>query len=316
MSDEPVFLHGILPRSGTNYLWDLLLLHPDCARGREPVNEDLFLDHADPLVDFVKTVREAWDPIWGDYPAGISDDLCAALGRGLLSFLRVDDGRRLIAKSPSVRHIDWFFRFFPQAKLLLLVRDGRSVAQSAMATFGWDLDRAGRAWAEAAREILTFQRAESTRADSWLVIRYEDLVDDPEETLRSIFEFLGLDPNRYDFDAARDLPVRGSSAFGRREGQVHWESVPRDAQFDPRARWQTWTPAQRNRFEWLAGQELHALGYGPAPVPTSLGATVQQSGRDLIWNTSRLVRLMTYRLRVKLAIRTRIAGLLKASPRA
>ena len=41
------------------------------------------------------------------------------------------------------------------------------------------------------------------------------LVDDPEETLRSIFEFLGLDPNRYDFDAARDLPVRGSSAFGR-----------------------------------------------------------------------------------------------------
>ena len=27
----------------------------------------------------------------------------------------------------------------------------------------------------------------------------------------------------YDFEAARNLPVRGSSAFGREDGKVHWE---------------------------------------------------------------------------------------------
>ena len=51
---DPIFLHGIQPRSGTNFPWDLLLLHPDCARARQPVNEDLFLDHFDPLVAFVE----------------------------------------------------------------------------------------------------------------------------------------------------------------------------------------------------------------------------------------------------------------------
>src|SRR5215208_2064957 len=50
---EPIFIHGILPRSGTNFLWDLLLLHPDLTRAREPVNEDLFLAHSAPLVRFV-----------------------------------------------------------------------------------------------------------------------------------------------------------------------------------------------------------------------------------------------------------------------
>ena len=35
-----------------------------------------------------------------------------------------------------------FFAFFPCARLLILVRDGRSVVQSAVDTFGWDFDTA------------------------------------------------------------------------------------------------------------------------------------------------------------------------------
>ena len=41
-----------------------------------------------------------------------------------------------MTKSPSVAHLDRFFAFFPRARLLILVRDGRSVAQSAIDTFG------------------------------------------------------------------------------------------------------------------------------------------------------------------------------------
>jgi len=59
---EPIFIHGILPRSGTNFIWDLLLLHPDCSRGREPVNEDLFLEHSEHLTAFATAVQRAWDP--------------------------------------------------------------------------------------------------------------------------------------------------------------------------------------------------------------------------------------------------------------
>ena len=42
---DPIFIHGILPRSGTIVLWDLLLLHPDCTGVRRPMNEELFIDH-------------------------------------------------------------------------------------------------------------------------------------------------------------------------------------------------------------------------------------------------------------------------------
>ena len=37
---DPIFIHGILPRSGTNFLWDLLVIHTDRTRARTPVNED------------------------------------------------------------------------------------------------------------------------------------------------------------------------------------------------------------------------------------------------------------------------------------
>jgi hypothetical protein len=51
---DPIFIHGVLPRSGTNFLWHLLLLHPDCAPAVLPVYEDLFLEHSDHLVAFAR----------------------------------------------------------------------------------------------------------------------------------------------------------------------------------------------------------------------------------------------------------------------
>ena len=134
---DPIFIHGILPRSGTNFLWDLLRLHPDCARAREPVHEDLFLEHSDRLVHFVHDVCAAWDPMWGSF-ADFPEQLSAHLGDGLLSFLRVDAHRRLVTKSPSVARLHQFFAFFPSARLLILVRDGRSVVHSATRSLARD----------------------------------------------------------------------------------------------------------------------------------------------------------------------------------
>src|SRR5258708_3907506 len=87
---DPIFIQGVLPRSGTNFLWDLLLLHPDCTRGREPVNEDFFLEHSNHLTEFVEVVRGTWDPIWGTFGPDIQARLCEGIGEGLVSFLWTD----------------------------------------------------------------------------------------------------------------------------------------------------------------------------------------------------------------------------------
>jgi sulfotransferase family protein len=280
---EPIFIHGILPRSGTNFIWDLLLLHPDCSRGREPVNEDLFLEHSDHLTAFATAVQSAWDPAWGTFAADVGGRLCEGIGDGLLSFLWTDRTRRLVTKSPTVWHLDRFFTFFPSARLLILVRDGRSVVQSAMDTFGWDFDRACRAWSEGARTIRHFQRTEAAHADRWRLIRYEDFVDDTEAQLRAVFEFLGLDARRYDFVAARNLPVRGSSAFGLQDGKVHWQVVPKDNTFAPKERWRSWSAAQGERFEWLAGEQLLDFGYTTSTRRFGLLDSARHTARDWGW---------------------------------
>jgi protein-tyrosine sulfotransferase len=296
---EPIFIHGILPRSGTNFIWDLLLLHPDCSRGREPVNEDLFLEHSDHLTAFATAVQRAWDPAWGTFPADVGDRLCEGIGNGLISFLWTDRTRRLVTKSPTVWHLDRFFTFFPSARLLILVRDGRSVVQSAVDTFGWDFDRACRAWSDGARVIRHFQQTEAVRADRWRLIRYEDFVDDTEAQLRAVFDFLRLDAERYDFVAARNLPVRGSSAFGLQDGKVHWQVVPKDNTFAPKERWRAWSAAQRERFEWLAGEQLADFGYVTETPRFGLVDSARHTARDWGWvawktarralNTARLV---------------------------
>jgi protein-tyrosine sulfotransferase len=299
MRTDPIFIHGILPRSGTNFLCDLLLLHPDCARAQEPVREDLFLDHSDHLVAFANAARAAWDPSWGTFGADLPDRLYAGIGEGLVSFLWNDRERRLVTKSPSVRNLNRFFKFYPWARLLVLVRDGRSVVQSGMDTFGWDFDRGCRAWSAAADEICRFQHAQLARADRWRIVRYEDLLDDTERQLRAMFEFLELDATQYDFEAALRLPVRGSSAFGRQGRRVHWELVEKNTSFAPKERWRSWSAGQLERFDWLAGDQLRRFGYAPTRPTTSVLSSVKHMILDWRWNAARRARWAIYRTRVR-----------------
>ena len=128
--------------------------------------------------------------MWGSF-ADLPEQLCAHLGDGLLSFLRVDANRRLVTKSPSVARLHQFFAFFPSARLLILVRDGRSVVHSATRSLArdWDFERACREWAKAARTIRDFQQAESERSNRWRIVRYEDLVED---TRRTVTKHIGV----------------------------------------------------------------------------------------------------------------------------
>ena len=288
---RPIFIHGILPRSGTNFLWDLLLLHPQCCPAVDPVREDLFLDHSDDLIAFTTAVQASWDPRWGEFGPELPARLRAALGEGLLSFLHVDRDRRLVVKNPSVRCLERFFDFFPTAFLIILVRDGRAVTQSCMDTFGWSFERGAREWAHAADQIESFRAAQSHHADRWRLVRYEDLVEDVERELRGLLAYLELDLDCYDMEAARTAPVRGSSVFfGTGRSAVHWEPVPKDSTFSRRERWHSWPQHRRDRFEWIAGEQLRRFGYETASVSRPPRTAAKHQLLDLAWAASRFAR--------------------------
>lgn len=304
---DPIFLHGIMPRSGTNFLWDLLCLHPGCAPGRAPIREDFFLQEIDRLLAYTSAVQQWWDPAWGTFADDLPDRFHEALGDGLISFLWVCRERRLLTKTPSVKNVDRFFTLFPRARLLILVRDGRSVVQSCVATFGWDFDTAARRWAEAADEIHRFDERHRQRGLPYRIVRYEDLLDDLEPTLSGILDFLELDRHALDFHAAARLPVRGSSTyFGPGRDSVHWEPVSKDAGFDPRARWQAWAPELHERFDWIAGDRLRHFGYQrSAPLAPGVRLAVRQRALDWRWHTATAVRSVGFRLRVRLGTASR-----------
>lgn len=260
-----IFILGISQRSGTNFLYNLVCLHPDCV-GSVPW-EDFLVHYSDLLGKYVDSVSSHWLPAWDVR----GDSLYQYLGSGLLSFLTAQaGGKRLVTKTPSVHNLSYFFKLFPQAYLLILVRDGRAVVESGVKSFGWDYETAMRAWAEAARVILDFDQANKNSSLRYLIVRYEDICNNCEGELRRVLAFLDLSVKTYDFEAAVHLPIRGSSELkAQGEKTTHWHPVEKTSAFTPLQRWSHWSRSLHERFNWIAGQYLVQFGYEEKRYPAN-----------------------------------------------
>lgn len=295
---HPVFILGIMPRSGTNFLHRLLSLHPACSPlEHEAVKEDYLLHHADALFDYADRVAWQWDH-WGDSDPPRTA-LLKHLGNGLTRFLQADkEDSTVITKTPSVRHAQRVFELFPHAKVILLIRDGRSVVASAMAGFDWPFEPTVRKWAQAARTIQSFRETYGDSSDRHMLLRYEDLNDDPASTLKRVFSRFDFDIGAYDFDDAINLPVYGSS-FDQESGEdVTWTPSEKPENFNSNKRWSDWTAEKHERFNWLAGEELHALGYRPQSSTSSFPRRhLRQASFDLRYAARSLPEHLDHSLR-------------------
>jgi hypothetical protein len=259
--DDAILILGIAQRSGTNYLAQVLQCHPDCALPAPPVLEDHLLRDAGHLVEYARRAAGRWAPEWGDTGATRAE-LEHHLGQALTGFLQARaGGRRVVSKTPSLEGIELLARLIPDARLVVLVRDGRSVAASLMQGFHLSADQAIRNWRAGARALRRFER-EGGRAP--LVVRYESLLDHFEGEVRRVLDHCGLDPATFDFEAAASLPVKGSSFDRPDHGKLTWDPVTRSPDFDAAGRHRSWPAATNARFDWLAGREQAELGY-PRP---------------------------------------------------
>jgi hypothetical protein len=289
---EPIFVLGIKERSGTNYLFHLLCLHPSVSHGG-PIWENYILDRIDVLKEFVTYLFRTWHVNWDVSNAvGSPQLLCELLGRSLVTFLnrQLDvDGtdlgisRKLVTKSPSVENIELFFEFFPKSKLIVIVRDGRDLVESGIRTFGWDFEQATREWSRAAHTIINFLVHQGANPN-FKLIRYEDLVTDTELTLKNCLRFLGLNTDEYDFSAAKNLPVVGSSSVVKGYAPIHWHPQPKENNFNSVGRWKHWSWYRNVRFNWIAADYMREFRYdikkanGPKFLLSSLNLFL-----DIIW---------------------------------
>ena len=159
--------------------------------------------------------------------------------------------------------VPMILQWFPEARIVCIVRDGRDVVRSILEapwTAHRSLRRQAWKWTQCA------QRARRLLYDyprQFQVIRYEDLVLDPEMVLRRVNAFFGVD-----FDAAQ-LDAGGSSpAVPAHERQWKANAVERPDESRISAWRQHATDSERLIMNSMMGAELRTFGYGDAELPS------------------------------------------------
>lgn len=172
-------------------------------------------------------------------------------------------------KTPHyVHHVDELLTLWPDARFVVLVRDGRDVALSLRRMpFG-----PNNAWAAAswwARGIRAGQEAALQHPDQVMTVRYEDLAERPAVEVPRICTFLGL---HYGEDM---LAIEKSDRAKIVADQASWFPTLFDGVNTTAVRrWEREMSAHDRRvFEALAGDELAALGYPVwTPKPPAISA--------------------------------------------
>jgi lipopolysaccharide transport system ATP-binding protein len=284
------FVVGV-PRSGTTLLRMMLDSHPQLAIPPETG----FLPAVAALPPEGEAARERFRDVvlgaesWPDFHLG-EDALAARLAAlvpftltaGLRAFYGLYAERfgkaRWGDKTPSHGlHMPEILRLLPEARFVHVIRDGRDVLASVRPLWfapGTSVEAIARDWAERIGRT----RELSRECPHYLEVRYEDLVREPEATLREVCGFLALPFHpgllAYHRRSAERLlehegrrRADGSLWLTREDRQRQQSGVTRPPDPSRIGRWrEVLTAEEAARFHGVAGEMLGALGYEePAP---------------------------------------------------
>jgi sulfotransferase family protein len=261
--------------------------------------ESIFLLDVQPGQPAEDVLRIAWSHprvrLWGlegdppTVPGGLNgaDAFRFAVTAPFAAYAGTEGKTRWGDKTPAyIGHVDRLASIWPDARFVVLVRDGRDVALSVMSVpFGpnntW---AAARSWATAIRQGRDAARRYPGRV---LEVRYEDLVANPEAEVRAICDFLAL---RYSPDM---LAIERTDRSKVVEDQAGWfTNVWSGITTAAVGKWRTdLTPRQVEMFESVAGDELRALGYVTNGATTSPALVPAYAVHDAAMRGVNFVRL-------------------------
>jgi hypothetical protein len=261
VTSSPIFVGGA-GRSGTTLIRVILDSHPNIACGPElkvtPILAGLWHSfqtaHLPPLREYLLT------------PADINQIFGQMITSLLEKYRRQTGKPRIAEKSPNnVFFFQHLHHIFPESPLIHVIRDGRDVVCSLL-TMNWvnpqtgrpieytrDARKAAEYWVSA---VQTGRKAarDPSLGPRYMELRYEDIVGQPERTLRELFGFIEepWDPAVLEFHQ-KERSLAGESSAAQVSKPLYGASV---------GRWkEDLNPADKQALKDVAGDLLVELAY-------------------------------------------------------
>ena len=178
---RPIFIIGC-PRSGTTLLRLMLDSHPNISCGPETgflIDMERILGHHWSHLELYGFDRDYWRRKIAEFFASYH-----------LEYTHGQRKRRWAEKTPHYTpHLPFILSLFPSSQIVHMIRDGRDVVASHRNRWGYkEALRSAKRW----RQFVTVgcEFGKHAAADQYHEVRYENLVNDPETTLRSLLAFL------------------------------------------------------------------------------------------------------------------------------
>ncbi|WP_236974818.1 sulfotransferase family protein [Membranihabitans maritimus] len=252
-----LFLIGISPRSGTNFLYRQLILHPDINQSNIK-GEDRTINHSNLLINYATTVGKNQPSRWGNSTKDLEKNLGNALREYFLS--SVKKSKYAILKTPLTDGIINIPVLFEDYKIIFLVRDGRNIIESYSRSFDTSFMGTLVRVTQHAKKMQLF--LESVSNDKFHVVKYENLLTNFNSEITDLLKFLDLPVENYPFDQAKNMGVIGSSTFTGNSTSPTWKKeVEKNDTFTPNSRSKDWPKYKHILFNYYAGHLFKKWGY-------------------------------------------------------
>jgi hypothetical protein len=236
---SPIFIVGT-QRSGTTLLCKMLTAHPN-----------IFIKNELPEVASIFSAEKPREQIIAEIDAVMQK----TYNLELESLLRKTGKKRWGVKDPGLTYcINCLDRHFPDAKIIIIVRDGRAVAHSYLKNrwgVGTNIYYGAKIWKKEVENQLEFARE---RENNCFIVKYEDLVKNTDCELKRICTFLD------ESYSERMVNYYSAENFIKKNNlnKNVFNAIDENIAFEWKKRL---TPFQINIFETVAGDALQRNQY-------------------------------------------------------
>jgi hypothetical protein len=277
--EETSFFRRYLPKAQGKSLEEKLALADEYLihiftwnQDAPPASQAGFPDRDYSDISF-EQVRQAMHQMIHEQYRHDGDMLFAALAAfGQVTGCMSDRTLRWVEKTPyNERYVKQILAWWPEARFIHVIRDPRDNFASYQRKHPqWTAESFARSWRDSALDGLNHQEALSTEpslpsspisnprspAKYW-VLRYEDLLQQPEECLRRMCQFLGVQDHPTLRNPTRNgKPWGGNSMFGERFSKID---------SSPLGRWrESLAPEEILIIDRIAVETMRRLNYPPS----------------------------------------------------